>query len=779
MADLFSDLDSDSLFGSPPPSPRLAEGRSNSLALPCGPHGSAGHENVGTIALPGSHNSSEPVINLPASPPRQHVSSVGAAEAPRVQTRLQTPNNMAPQQPAPRKKRTCRSAASTPPVIESPSFMLPATDQPPPSNFFRSQQQALLGHVGVIAGLNPANLSNRNVRGENSQNPIVVEDENLTALAAWKATSRLRPPLPNGAEPLPRPPSRPPPDPRAVTAVQEMLVRHGAACDVGCCTGDNVLHAQALHVIEKSASEPPTKRRRLDLYRPRRGVTAKPTVPQLSSTDLQQMVKKGKGKSKKMLLHVLSMLKDALEQGTGGSKEDENSNIGGGSGRSHYRPKTARYGIDVLPPEAGGSTSSADAASLDHTQFNPDDTLQSWEQFTPSDDFASYDSSIGSPSPYLPTLPEHVSSVDLESWLAAVNDQLRNGDSSSVDLFGAATLFDSLDVSPTPPSFSNQLPPSLDPSAVAVEQLIGQVNTPNSSSAPVQNDFQQVPMFDSGFPIDSTLLSLSGDDNESSRLLHGAFQNKNGDLMGDMDLMSGNFGMDLGLGSWFSPALDKDFASLLDIPAFNQPDATPMSQLDSALLLSDPPPRNNFLVDPMPTPFAIDQVLSQPIVPENSQLQGVWDIYTSLVAAGLNGASSSSSVPNPPFGEPISANAAPIPDHPLPLSDPTAREPLLDCSTNAAPFTGCSWTIYDPEGLGHGHGHGKKATTVDRSRTRKTVDKEAVLATAKHRREALAVELARAKIELWETTIEQGVLLNLLKDKELDEGSEHIGSIVP
>src|SRR5882757_5472417 len=52
------DDDDGSLFGSPPPSP--ARGRSPQLALPAGPGPT---ENVGTIALPGSHYCSELAID--------------------------------------------------------------------------------------------------------------------------------------------------------------------------------------------------------------------------------------------------------------------------------------------------------------------------------------------------------------------------------------------------------------------------------------------------------------------------------------------------------------------------------------------------------------------------------------------------------------------------------------------------------------------------------------------------------------------------------------------
>jgi len=90
----------------------------------------------------------------------------------------------------------------------------------------------------------------------------------------------------------------------------------------------------------------------------------KPAVNALLLTDLQRMGKKGKGKSKKMLLHVLSMLKYALEGGAGRSKDAESSSSGNGGGRRYYRPKTARYGIDMLPPQAGSSVASPDVASV-------------------------------------------------------------------------------------------------------------------------------------------------------------------------------------------------------------------------------------------------------------------------------------------------------------------------------------------------------------------------------------------------------------------------------
>jgi hypothetical protein len=46
----------------------------------------------------------------------------------------------------------------------------------------------------------------------------------------------------------------------------------------------------------------------------------------------------------------------------------------------------------------------------------------------------------------------------------------------------------------------------------------------------------------------------------------------------------------------------------------------------------------------------------------------------------------------------------------------------------------------------------------------KASNKQEVIRRAKDRRQQLMVELERAKVELWETTIEQGVLNHLMKD---------------
>jgi hypothetical protein len=179
------DEDDGSLFGSPPPSP--ARGRSPQLALPAGPGPT---ENVGTIALPGSHYCSELAIDpavlflnrpLPQRIPDTPAPTLTPTPTP---THLTLPSTLSsPHRPAisrrasraPRNSRNGgdRSATPHPPT---PPIHFPNPDEPLPSNFLRNQQ-ALLGHAGLIGGLDPSTLSTRHHRGATSQNPIIVEDE--------------------------------------------------------------------------------------------------------------------------------------------------------------------------------------------------------------------------------------------------------------------------------------------------------------------------------------------------------------------------------------------------------------------------------------------------------------------------------------------------------------------------------------------------------------------------------------------------------------------------
>ena len=183
IADQHDEIDTDSLFGSPPPSP--GRGRSPSPTPLALPSGEATAQNVGTLALPGSHLCSELPPVLPPAPP------VAAASRPRTQPLAQVrqrppersstvPPSATPRDtraaPAPRKKRPSRRST---PANEhlTPPIQLPSPDQPVPPNFLRNQD-GLLGRAGLVAGVRPADLAlQRYTRGTTPSNPIVVEDE--------------------------------------------------------------------------------------------------------------------------------------------------------------------------------------------------------------------------------------------------------------------------------------------------------------------------------------------------------------------------------------------------------------------------------------------------------------------------------------------------------------------------------------------------------------------------------------------------------------------------
>ncbi|TFK40361.1 hypothetical protein BDQ12DRAFT_680821 [Crucibulum laeve] len=193
------DEEEDSLFGSPPPSPgRSQAGRSPSpaLALPSSVNGmSSATQNVGTIALPGSHPYSElPVNPLALSlshptvprPPAQgvnppHWAQQQAAPAcpPSVASSPSRSQSAAPPT-RPRKKTIKSKSKESTPRLPGPEIPLPDPSIPPPANFLRNQS-ALLGTAGLVGGVKPAKLStHRQNRGTTASNPIVVEDEEET-----------------------------------------------------------------------------------------------------------------------------------------------------------------------------------------------------------------------------------------------------------------------------------------------------------------------------------------------------------------------------------------------------------------------------------------------------------------------------------------------------------------------------------------------------------------------------------------------------------------------
>ncbi|KAF8896408.1 hypothetical protein BD779DRAFT_1495746 [Infundibulicybe gibba] len=221
--------DQDSLFGSPPPSPTGGRSPSPALALPSvsssGYGLSSSTQNVGTIALPGSHLFSEHtndplalslshITQCAPRPPAQTVyGSIQTTQSAASSSSASTPtwsraSSATPSIPPPKKKTgkiiKSKSKESTP-RPPPPPIPLPDPSNPPPPNFLRNQS-ALLGVAGLVGGVHPANLSvGRLTRGTSSSNPIVVDDETDTPILG--RGSKFRQPYLHSVDPalLPAP----------------------------------------------------------------------------------------------------------------------------------------------------------------------------------------------------------------------------------------------------------------------------------------------------------------------------------------------------------------------------------------------------------------------------------------------------------------------------------------------------------------------------------------------------------------------------------------------
>ncbi|KAG7089575.1 hypothetical protein E1B28_011243 [Marasmius oreades] len=193
---IISSEEDEGLFGSPPPSPGRGRSPSPGLALPSSSSGvSLVSQNVGTIALPGSQDNAELAVNplaLPFSESRHGlprppvnvfrlnenawVSSSSSRSSPI--SSVDTVSRASSQTPSITKSRKRKSTTSGNPSRLPPlEIPLPDPSQPPPSNWLRSQA-ALLGHAGLVGGIKPASFSHGRPRGSTPSNPIVVDDAN-------------------------------------------------------------------------------------------------------------------------------------------------------------------------------------------------------------------------------------------------------------------------------------------------------------------------------------------------------------------------------------------------------------------------------------------------------------------------------------------------------------------------------------------------------------------------------------------------------------------------
>lgn len=717
MTDVGVDLgDTDSLFGSPPSSPRQVRGRSPSLALPGSPSASSVvPKNVGTIALPGSLTSSEPLVNLPASPPRPQIIR---AQPPRPlydlsQARENANGDRATSvaaAPRAHSKPSKRKAKSTTPAPtpNGPSLSLPDTSGPLPPNFLRSQQ-ALLGLAGVVAGINPSQLNTRSSRGTSAHNPIVVEDEAPSiSKSAWKARQSQLPsnlPVPNEQSIVDTLVAQQ----NIFPVLRSLLPYFGCSAEVGCCSGAHVPLYQnghpLLHGGDKEA--PPVKKRKINSVPAGAGDWDVPYPFQGDEGPRDYRQTWEKEREKKLVKELISLIREAVQ------KAAAKSYVGETEGEKPAKKSKPDYKPGVYYKsqlkESDPASSDSQDASQALLQLQSTQTSISSEP-SPSASGSEWNSTFSS---------------ELETLLASLTaDQPTRTSQSGDDL----PVLPSMDFSPT---ISNS--PTLTSST--------RLSTPFDLTITTSGDKENVPSItdrttaaqtvdaDVGFdfggfdlsdiPIDPALLDLTSDllpSTDDLSLNLEIAPTDMGALEGVPVPPDGQGGQVLDTGS--SSGWWQDFLNYVnDIPICSPPIDDAGQSLSATVTnpSSTVSTQSRIL---LPSSFPVSPAIPVPHAPP----------------------SSSSS-------QPTTLNAQQSPSIPPPV---TPRRVLHDDGNTTRPMRGI---MFMPPVTG--------------APIKKTLDRDEVLRKAKARREQLAAELARTKIELWETTIEQGVLLNLLKDDQL------------
>ena len=733
--------DNDSLFGSPPSSP--IRGRSPALALPNGDYCT---QNVGTIALPGSHHFIELPVNTPAlslsgfnqlsqRPPAPNLLQVESQPQGEPQTRsLPTRSNSMRGE----KKKSSRENSSAP-RPRPPPILLPDPDAPPPPNFLRNQQ-ALLGLAGLIGGVHPANLSvQRHTRGSNPSNPIVVED-------APNPPSLGRRTQPSDID---KSTTRAPSNQEIIASLIKEKKIFPVLESISKLIDGNVRSTPPKGSDDHQG--PALKRRKVD------GVPVGATdwdvpFPFTDGEGSQQSSAEWETeRGKQLIAQLISLIKNATRKAATRTQQQQHiqSRRYQQSSRQpwpkkqqesepkimgHYRPITATYGQpDVQIPEVLVDNSNI---ASDSEQASPPHYMQPPQSLP----LQSSPLSLSNPGTQPPTPFEQLMSSLFDGSPAPFGGSWNNTQSTSGWSGGTST--------PSPSENSTS-----DFDQYAFDSLMSIFNgfDPNSNGQDLLASSNSTDFFMDNNPIITT---------QNSTL--------RADVVGDSAISSAH--------------TNPDFAIDPVLLAMSMPNTT------------QPPSRNYGAVQPVPdlatSPIESVGSSAEPVTPIVDVPYSMPEVYTgeqgmffetaedifvaqimttrdpmtvastllqfaSAVAPSSETAEASLCTPKssvaerPPTGFNNTQQTAPRPAYNF-FQQPG---PLL------APPRGPNVV---PPVLAPGRAFQVSPTPIRRL---PTVNKQDILARAKERRRQLVGEIDRAKVELWETTIEQGVLAQLVKEK--------------
>ena len=732
--------DDDSLFGSPPSSP--VRGRSPPLALPTGP----GSQNVGTIALPGSHSHSEYPVHplalswratpaVPSRPPAQPIVVTGPAQpSTRPETTSRTPN---PPSLAIQKKKKAKRKKATPRPT-APTISLPDLDAPPSANFLRNQQ-ALLGIAGLVGRINPATLSTQRPQpGSTRKHPIVVDDEHDRP----RLGRTTQPNLPVNPS-IVTPPSQ--------QQIIESLIKQKNIFPV-LESLLKLLNPTGLSQSTSSRSTPECRRTSEEPQQKKRRLSSVPAGA--ADWDVPFPFAEGEGpqeyranwernRCRQLIVQLVDSLKSAAR--TAATKEYMQQ-------RKHTKESSATPSKPI-PPGLVQQTNAL-RASADTPMTN-----------VPSVSQSAMTASSSAPSAAELAIPASQVQFELDQFLAAMSqtqndsgDGIANGTSDdAIPEMDPAfyqswqSLLDSFSVNDLQQE-ANITTPSVTSGSDGMSCFDPDLTSVTESATPPLPDFADHSAMDISFPdfaIDPVLLALPAPSSgllaarPSATTLQGPTAQSS---IPNPDPFAPNWELAFPTPEICTPEPGMYAHNFANDAIFQPWDLFAVDQ--SSMNAHEPCQRSEVNEQPTPSALQIAQPLPEPAPPSMTPFATVTTFGT---AVGIEDALSVDEPSQPPAVVPRTPTAA--------TSQRKSPLPRLSVLTDASSsvITNLISTPFPVLGTTPG--------TAARSGRMTTEKREDILQRARERRSQLVAEIERAKIELWETTIEQGVLAHIAKEK--------------
>jgi hypothetical protein len=566
-----------------------------------------------------------------------------------------------------------------------------------PSHFLRSQQ-ALLGHAGLISGLDPSALSTRYHKGATSQNPIIIEDELDPPSLGKHSTFSLNStslPSPTSEEVVSSLVKQ-----RNIFPVLESLLRLLSGTGVPCtspvvtfsCPSDPASSSSGL-----SGQEQGPKRRRLN------------SVPAgAADWDVPYPFQQGEGPSQYRRHWEKERLKQLLSQLTVLIKGAKRS----AAARTYLQQHAGRSSSVPFPQRCSNPMSQQQSIPPDMQSRNENDVPLCW-------DVTNASATTENVPHRVPQIP---AATPLDNFISSLCDPTPR-ESTPSDLTPSSSSFGFLPHDPHPTA-SGQLSPDIQTLLAilhhsSLQTMVARGDSPGLTAPhpPCSNPAGQLPLHENPVAaslipdsmIDPALLDISH--NRHSGLVDPSVNSTSQDLPTPTQLQSPI----TSTSSLFGPLTPRE--DLCSEPDVYRPEQAEDPIRAATLLLQ--------AMISAPSKATQSKAQSQPPPPASSRF--------------LSGESQSP------------APALPS-DHLATLT--TTVTPSMSRASSAAPRP---W----PAAPGTAPDQRRPSRASVGS---KALNKQEIIQRSKERRQRLLAELERAKVELWEATLEQGVLSHLMKD---------------